>query len=138
MELRTHGLEIHLYPLSQADSEGWTHVEVEVRVSGFFGRYTAQLQLEDLERFAHELASMADRLGSETKAVLGSAEPDLLIELAMNARGQISGRYACESERRDGVPTALTGAFEMDQSFLPRLRQQCAQLISELSRGNAP
>jgi hypothetical protein len=69
MELRTPGLEIHLHPVGQADAEGWTHVQVEVRVSGFRGRYTAQLQLEDFERFAHELAKMEDGLGRESKAV---------------------------------------------------------------------
>jgi hypothetical protein len=137
MELRTHGLEVHLDPLGQADSEGWTHVQIEVRVSGFFGRYTAQLELEDLKRFAYELASMEDGLGWESKAALCSAEPDLSIELTMNRLGQISGRYVFESERRDGVPTALTGAFEMDQSFSPSLREGCAALISQLAPGNA-
>jgi hypothetical protein len=137
MELRTHGLELHLHPVGQADSEGWSRVQVEVRVSGFLGRYTAQLQLEDLERFEDELQRMEDGLGQENRAALYSAEPDLSIELDMNRLGQIKGRYVFESERRDGVPTALTGAFEMDQSFLPSLRQQCAALASQLSLGNA-
>ena len=68
MELRTHGLELHLAPIGQADSEGWTHVLVEVRVSGFLGRYTAQLEVEDLKRFIRELAVMEDGLGQGSKA----------------------------------------------------------------------
>src|SRR5437899_11934523 len=119
MELRTHGLELHLAPIGQADSEGWTHVHVEVRVSGFLGRYTAQLEVEDLKRSIRELAVMEDGLGQGSKAALCSAEPGVSIEMTLNRLGQINGRYVFESERRDGVPTALIGAFEMDQSFLP-------------------
>jgi hypothetical protein len=138
MELRTHGLELHLRPIGQADSGGWTRVHAEVRVSGFLGQYNAQIQLEDLERFALELRDMHDGFDRDSRAVLRSAEPDLFIELAMNRLGQIKGRYVFESERRDGVPTALTGAFEMDQSFLPLLRQRCDELIAQLSPGKRP
>jgi hypothetical protein len=103
MELRTHGLELHLHPIGQADSEGWIRVQVDVQVNGFAGRYTAQLELEDLKRFARDLRKMEDDLGRASKAALSSAEPDLFIELAMNRLGQIRGQYAFESERRDGT-----------------------------------
>jgi hypothetical protein len=105
-------------------------VEVEARVSGFIANYSAELQVEDLERFARELREMQDGLGRESTATLTSAQPDLLIELKMNRLGQISGRYAFESARRGGVPTVLSCAFDMDQSFLTSLQHGLATLVS--------
>jgi hypothetical protein len=132
MELRADGLELHLRPAARANIEGWTKVEVEARVAGFVGRYTAWLQLEDLKRFEHSLREMQNGLGRESKAALASAEPDLFVELTMNRLGHITGHYIFESERRDGVPTTLSGAFDMDQSFLPSLKQEIAALVSQL------
>jgi hypothetical protein len=40
---------------------------------------------------------------------------------------------AFESERRDGVPTVLSAAFEIGQSYLPGLQRWVAALVAELS-----
>ena len=65
-------------------------------------------------------------------ARLFSAEPDIDIELQQNTRGQITGIYSFESERREGAPTLLSGRFEMDQSYLPELRRNVQELIAQL------
>ena len=75
---------------------------------------------------------MVDGLGRELKASLVSTELDLEIELRSDRRGQIDGSYRFVSERRDGIPTELSGAFDMDQTYIPPLLAQVRNLIESL------
>ncbi len=59
-------------------------------------------------------------------------DPGLSIELTMDLRGHIKGRYNFTSERRDGEPTVLSGEFDMDQSFLASLEAEIDALVSKL------
>lgn len=135
MEIRTQGLQLSLCVARPPDPEGWTKLDVEVTVAGFSGRCLGSIQHDDLRRFADALQQMDATLGEPNKAVLSSAEPDIKIELSMDRRGHVVGRYAFESECRYGIPTVLSGAFEMDQSFLPSLRREVAELVVASSSG---
>jgi hypothetical protein len=106
-------------------------------VAGFSGQFEAWLELADLRRFAEQLSQLHTYVGRGGTARLCSAEPDIDIDLQMNSRGHITGKYAFESERRDGVPTSLTGQFEMDQSYLPDLEKGVRTLIALLAHDNA-
>jgi hypothetical protein len=132
VELRSDGLELHLRPAKLADGEGWAKVHVAVRTSGFGGEFTAWLEIDDLRRFADELHAMETNLGREAHASLAGAEPDIAIELTSNHLGHIAGHYVLESGRRDGVPTALSGAFDLDQSYLQAMQRDIKSLIAEL------
>jgi hypothetical protein len=105
---------------------------VLVETNGFVGDFEAWLQLGDLERFANEIGAMYESVEKSSTAVLVSAEPDIQINLAMQSLGGIVGTYALESERPDGIPTVLSGGFNIDQSFLPSLRQSIYSLIADL------
>lgn len=129
MEIRAQGLQLSLRVAQPPDQEGWIKLDVEVTVAGFSGRCLGWIQHDDLGRFADALQQMDATVGEPSKAVLSSAEPDIKIELSMDRRGHVVGRYAFESERRDGIPTVLSGAFEMDRSFLPALRREVAELV---------
>jgi hypothetical protein len=132
MKLHAQGLQIELRPRRLVDDEDWVRVQVLVEVNGFSGDFEAWLQLGDLERFANEIGAMYESAGKSSSAVLVSAEPDIQINLAMQSLGGIVGTYALESERLDGTPTVLSGAFNIDQSFLPSLRQSIYSLIADL------
>ena len=114
------------------DIEGWCKVHVEVKTNGFIGETDAWLEKASLERFGTDLGWMMQNLGKECTASLCCAEPDLDIQLKMNRLGQIAGTFALESERREGVPTVLSGSFDMDQTFLPQIKTQLRNLLMSL------
>jgi hypothetical protein len=135
MKIEAHGLYLEMVALGRADpEEGWARVQVLVSVPGFKGQFEASLQVEDLSRFAAECAHMHASVGVASEATLGSAEPDILIVLKSNPRGHVAGRYHFESQRTDGVPTALSGLFESDQAGLPALEKGARELAHELAR----
>ncbi|MGZ8226109.1 MAG: WapI family immunity protein [Methylococcaceae bacterium] len=132
MKIHAQGLQIELCPRQLVDDEDWIRVQVLVEVNGFSGDFEAWLQLGDLERFANGIGAMYESVGKSSTAVLVSTEPDIHINLAMQSLGVIVGTYALESERLDGTPTVLSGAFNIDQSFLPSLHQSIYPLITDL------
>ena len=135
MKLRTEGLNLELQCVRDADDEGWCRVLVLVEVPGFAGKYEAWLQTDDLQRFSNELAQLHKNVGVPGQARLCSAEPDIDIQLSMDKLGHIQGDYVFESERREGIPTALAGRFDMDQSYLPELCGSIRDLLDELLTG---
>jgi hypothetical protein len=137
VEFKAEGLALKIESHSNADSEDWAMVLVESHCNGFNGQFIAWLQTEDLERFSKQLSRIVTDLGQESTATLVSAEPDLELELKLDRRGHIKGSYRLESERRDGIPTSLSGAFDMDQTYIPLLLAQVQQLIERL-RGLGP
>jgi len=118
------------------DDEDWVRVQVIVEATGFAGGFEGWLQLEDLKRFKHEVEVMYAEVGTPMNATLGSAEPDIWVQMRSLPLGNIEGTYRFESERRDGKPTALLGAFSLDQSFLPELAQSIMVLVTELGGSN--
>lgn len=132
MKLATTGLTIELQPRRAVDGEGWVRVQVVLAVNGFRGDFEGWLQLVDLEHFARELDAMYRSVGRQATATLASAEPDIEVKLVMQPLGNIKGTYAFESERLSGTPTVLSGAFEIDQSYLPSMRNSVESLIVDL------
>jgi len=132
MKFRADGLALKIEPHSKADPEDWAKVLVESRCHGFTGHFIAWLQTEDLARFARQLSRMVTDIGQELTGTLVSAEQDLEFELKMDQRGHIKGSYRFESERRDGTPTVLSGAFDMDQTYIPLLLTQVQKLTERL------
>jgi hypothetical protein len=132
MKLRAEGLDLDLQCVRAADDEGWCRILALVTVPGFTGKYEAWLQTVDLKRFCEEVTVLHKKVGQVSQARLCSAEPDIDIKLVMDLRGHIQGEYAFESERRDGIPTVLTGRFDMDQSYLPGLLKTTKNLLAEL------
>lgn len=136
MNLLTRDLQIQLLPIRAADDEDWVRVQVVLVATGFTGNFEAWLQLADLERFEHELDAMYLAVGKPATAELSSAEPDIFVHLEMQPLGGILGEFSFESERLAGIPTVLQGAFEIDQSFLPGLRQSVNALAIQLKAKN--
>lgn len=132
MKFSSGSFSIELLPLRTADDEDWARVTVLVSASGFNGEFEAWLQLSDLQRFRVEVCEMYGAIGHPTKAALICAEPGVKIMLEMQTLGGIVGTYEFESERLDGRPTALSGAFNCDQSYLPDLMRSVDALIQEL------
>ena len=133
MRISSEDLELCLAPVAKANDEGWARITIDARVPGFTVHYTGWLRLPGAESFESRLREMQDGIGNEHEAVLDSVdEPGLLLELKMNRHGHIAGLYRFISERRDGEPTALSGSFDMDQSFLPSMISEISGLISDL------
>ncbi len=132
IELNTHGASFTIAAHSPTDVEGWCTVHVQVETNGFHGETIAWLMTDGLISFETDLGIMMQNIGKDAQARLCSPEPDLDIQLTMNHLGQIQGTFAIESERRDGIPTVLSGSFSMDQSFLPTLRRQINNLVKAL------
>jgi hypothetical protein len=136
MRISATHLQLELQPRRKVDDEDWVRVQVLLRVHGFRGDFEAWLQLGDLIRFRDDIERMHENVGQQTSASLASAEPDIEIRLESQRLGGIQGTYRFESERLDGRPTALSGAFEIDQSHLPAIRASINDLIELL--GNTP
>jgi len=134
MNLIAGSFRIELLPRRLVDEEDWVRVQLVASALGFVGDFEAWLQLEDLRRFERELEAMYSNLSGT--AELSSAEPDLRLTLTAGSLGQILGTYKFESEQREGGATALTGAFELDQSYLPPLAASVGNLVAELSQKN--
>ena len=132
MKLVTGPFQLELSPTRAVDSEDWVRVGAAIAVAGFTGNFEAWLQLEDLRRFIRELEVMYAAVGTPRTAELTSAEPDIRVRLQSQPLGGILGNYRLESERRDGVATALSGSFELDQTFLPDLAESVQSLILAL------
>lgn len=132
MKINTHGLTLEVVAQETADEEGWCRVHVHALAPGFEGNFDAWLQTCDLDRFGTEIGHLYDAVGQPGTATLASTEPDIEVVLTMGRMGGISGRYRLESERRDGEATVLSGAFEIDQSFLPGLQGSVQALLAEL------
>ena len=133
MKLSAATLTIELRPRRAVDDEDWVRVQVLAETNGFRGDLEAWLQLGDLVRFRDEIEVMHSSAGQALTATLASAEPDIKVELNMQSLGGIEGTYALESERPTGTPTVLSGGFEIDQSYLPGLRDSIADLIASLA-----
>ncbi|MFA5353395.1 MAG: hypothetical protein WC291_04135 [Thermodesulfovibrionales bacterium] len=132
MKIHTDGFDLKLLPARQRDEEDWARVLISVSVTGFTGEFEAWIQVEDLRRFSVEMAHLYENAGQGGEARLVSAEPDINVHLRINQRGHIQAVYSFESERIEGVPTVLSGRFEMDQSYLPEVRRSVNELIAEL------
>ena len=132
IEFRADGLALKMEAHSRAAAEDWARVLVESQSNGFHGQFIAWIQTEDLTRFANQLSRMVSDLGRELTASLVSAELDVYLELRSDRRGHINGSYRFESERREGTPTVLSGAFDMDQTYIPRLLAEVQELTTRL------
>lgn len=134
MKLTAGTFRIELLPRRQVDDEDWVRVQLLASALGFSADFECWLQLEDLRRFERQLEAMHSTLSGV--AELSSAEPDIRLTLTMTELGQIVGTYKFKSEQREGGATALSGAFECDQSYLSPLAESVRRLVSELSREN--
>jgi hypothetical protein len=137
MNLTAPGLRLTLTPLSGANAEDWAQLHVLASVNGFDANFKAFIQSADVEHFAHSLAQLQEALKPGTRARLASAEPGISLELEMRTLGQIGGHYQFQSEVREEGATALSGGFELDQSYLPTLLADARSLLEQLRTRNA-
>lgn len=121
MKLKCCRFDLSIEPVTKLGPEGWLHFHVKIMVPGFNGEFDAEMQIEDLKRFKKSLNEMDQKIGSDCEALLGSVEPGIYISLKSDKLGRVFGKYQFESERCDGEPTCLSGAFEIDQTFVKPL-----------------
>lgn len=136
MNLTAPALQLQLSPRRRADDEDWCRVQVVASACRFAADFEAWLQTSDLERFAQELEALYRAVGVPGTATLSCAEPNIYLELSMQRLGGVTGKYKLQGEAEAGGSSALSGTFEVDQSFLPSLRESAIALISQL-RQNA-
>ena len=132
MKINAHGFAVELEPRRQLDDEDWCRVQVRASVPGFEADFEAWLQGSDLVRFATEVDGLYEAAGKPGSARLSSAEPDIFIELTMQALGGIKGQYTFRNDAGGEVPATLSGGFTMDQSYLPGLGKSLSDLLTKL------
>lgn len=135
MKLTAHTVQIELLPRSVVDREGGVRVQLVAKAVGFMADFTASLRLADLQRFEHELHALYSSLSGT--ATLAGAEPAIRVRLEAAPLGHIQGTYSFESEQRDGGRTVLSGALELDQSYLPGVAGSVNALIEALGHPGA-
>jgi hypothetical protein len=116
--------------LSPPDQEGWFGCEVTVEVPGFSGHFRCDVWRVDLQSFQRQIREMIDRIGSPSTANLAWTDPGIDLHFSMNTRGQILGRYVFQNFDTTGQAT-LSGEFQMDQSYLPGLSAQVAEVLRQ-------
>lgn len=132
MKISAHGLSLELQPCRQLDDEDWCRVQVLASVPGFEADFETWLQGSDLVRFAMELDGLYESAGKPGSASLFSAEPNIFMELTMQTLGGIKGQYKFRNDAGGEVPAILSGGFDLDQSYLPSLRNSVSNLLAEL------
>jgi hypothetical protein len=132
MKIAARGLTIELSVVNALDQEDWCRVSVLASVPGFGADFVAYLQGGDLHQFREQIDLMYASVGQPSKAILSSAEPGITITLSMERLGGIAGTYKLEAEYGGGGAPTLTGAFEIDQSYLPALSNDIGRLLAEL------
>jgi hypothetical protein len=132
MRIEAHDLTLTLSPAQLLDREDWCRVGVLAVVPGFEVNFVAYLQGADLRRFRDSINAMHAAVGRPGEALLASFEPGIAIELSMQTLGGIRGKYKFQGEFVEGGAPVLTGAFQVDQSYLPALSDSIDQLLSKL------
>jgi hypothetical protein len=127
VELRTHGLALTL-DFSPPNDEDRMACNVAVEVPGFSGEFRCWVWRPDLQSFHRQLVQMIEQVGVASSAKLTSTDPGIDLRFSLNRAGRIEGRYALQNFDTPGQPT-LSGDFQMDQSYLPGLLAQVAELL---------
>ena len=130
MKLTANTVQIELLPRSIVDREGWVRVQLVAKAVGFMADFTASLKLADLQRFEHELHALYSSLSGS--ATLEGAKPGIRVRLEAAPIGHVQGTYSFQSEQREGAQTVLSGALELDQSYLPGVAGSLNTLIETL------
>jgi hypothetical protein len=98
-----------------------------VRADGFSAEYTCSVHDGELQQLHADLQSALARLGHDVAIRFCSMERGITLEMAMNRRGHIEGKYEFW---RDWRGPCLSGSFSADQTHL-------ALWASELGRALA-
>ena len=139
MELRGRGLDLSIRPVDVVDPRESEQVDISIRVAGFRGHYQVSSVVSELLSFDGELGALMRNLIPGRKAVLDFME-SVRVELIMGELGHIEGRYEFTTDScgvGGMVPTMLTGAFTLDQSYLPALRREVVELLADLGVGRS-
>jgi hypothetical protein len=123
------GIEVHLKRVRRAASDEGIRLEIQARAGSFSARHETYVRIDDLIRFASELAEVGDARGEQT-AELRSAANDALLELALPA-GSATGRYLLRLQSGSGVAAELSGAFVVDAAILATLAREMTALIHD-------
>ncbi|RYG96026.1 MAG: hypothetical protein EON58_12970 [Alphaproteobacteria bacterium] len=134
MNLRTPSFCLDLTARRVVDNEDWVRVWADATVGVFSGGVETYLQLEDLRRFKDQIAVMHAKVGTPCEAVLFCIEPGIHLDLTSDRLGSIAGRCKLEDELSGAE---LSGAFTIDQSYLPELANSIRELIDALHQPNA-
>ena len=138
MELHAHGLDLRVTPNFKGHQGDFARIAVEADAPGFSGRFDAWVERNDFMRFATGLESLDVNLRAGDTAVLDTIEGDFSLVLTMQSGGHIGGVYRFQGGWFDQTqPTVLSGAFTMDQSYLPELRKQVAALLATTATGTS-
>ncbi len=126
MKLHTAWFSIELKPRRSVDDEDWIRVWADAAVGPFSGGLEVLLQLEDLRQFKQQVELLHAKVGTPSQAVLSCFEPGIYVELKSDRLGSITGTCRLEDEVSGAE---LSGAFAIDQSYLPQLALSIEELI---------
>jgi hypothetical protein len=124
LQLWVHGRQ---FPEAQdADDGNWLRVTGQCGASGASVRGQGPIRMvTDIERFGRECRSLYD--GKRDRAVLEPFEPELRIRLeATDRRGHIRADVEITP---DHLTQTHRMQFEIDQSYLPDIIEQCAAIV---------
>lgn len=134
MKLHTASFSLELKGRRGVDDEDWVRVWAEASIGVFAGGVETYLQLEDLRRFKHQVDLVHANVGTPSEAVLSCIEPGIYVKLKSDRLGSIAGTCRLEDEMSGAE---LSGAFAIDQSYLPEIAASIAELIDVLASPNA-
>jgi hypothetical protein len=129
MQLETPTFSVNLEAIRAADDFDCAWVRVEVHAGGFTGNFEAFLQTCDLDCFSKALGDLYENVGLPGTASLIFAERGVVLSMAMEKNGSITGEYEFFD---DSVRTTLSGSFTIDQSYIPEWRKRVEALAQDL------
>ncbi len=107
--------------------DNWVSVKVSIATGAFTGNFDAAFITHDFVKFRAELQSLLETLKGE--AVFSTLEEQLFIKLEVDDVGHIA--VAGTAIDQPGIGTELKFAFDLDQSYLPKIISSLDEIVTE-------
>jgi len=108
----------------------WIHLSLEIIARPFSGTLNWAALFNEFLSFKEQLEKLNKDLNPGDTAKLEGVEPGVQIELVLEKTGEVRGSYSVSTHYTDFDGPLLTGKFEMDQSYLPRIISAIGDLLS--------
>lgn len=135
IQLKTQGLDLVLEILRRERTDDSFYGDqlvsrINAVMPGFTAAYSFELATEELVRFAKELGTLQQNLGTEAIAQLRNFDSAIELTFKLLRTGQIQGEVRF---RNPDTRAELSAEFEADQTYLMPLSNQIRAVLEDLA-----
>lgn len=131
VSIDAQGLKL-VMEFTPGDSDEWMECRVEVQVPSFAGQYACNICVPELKNLQEQLEALRSHVGEEFTAAWENMERNIRLELRLDDRGRLHGRYRFSPDVEPDVPV-LSGSFHADSEALRNWLSQVRSVIRYLT-----